>query len=272
MNIMNNSEKNINIVKNIINCTGKVFNKPNSLSKQYKKYLISMIENADVLLPNSIEEIEVLCNFINVDFKRFSQKTKVVVNAIDKGMDIEFKKIETKIPDKYVLECARIEPTKNQYKLVKALYDYKEIPIVFVGNQKSDKNYFEKVKKISQKRGNVFFIDEVSHEEVNYFYRNAAVHVLPSFRESPGLSTLEALYNGCKIVVSDKRFCPVNSYFKGIATNINPMDEESIKEGVIKAYKSDMSMDDKKSALYSTLTWENAARQTMFGYESISKS
>ena len=82
----------------------------------------------------------------------------------------------------------------------------------------------------------MFFIDEISPEEVKTYYRQAAVHVLPSFRESPGLVSLEAFYNGCEIVVSDSRFVPINYYrFNEIAHICNPFDPKSIKGAVLSA-------------------------------------
>ena len=65
--------------------------------------------------------------------------------------------------------------------------------------------------KLGKKRGNTFFLGEISHDDIYPYYSKAKVHVLPSFRESPGLSTLEAAVFGVNCVVSFHG--PVAEYF-----------------------------------------------------------
>lgn len=61
--------------------------------------------------------------------------------------------------------------------------------------------------------------------------------MLPSFRESPGLVTLEALFYGCNIVVSDYKFCPVNYYkFDEVGYICDPYSTKSIESAVLEAY------------------------------------
>ena len=96
-----------------------------------------------------------------------------------------------------------MEYRKNQLQFLKGMMK-NNLPIVFIGNNKFNKGYTALCKKLSDARGNVLFIDHISQEYLFSAYINARVHVLPSWYETPGLSSLEAGAAGCNIVVSDR--------------------------------------------------------------------
>ena len=144
-----------------------------------KKEILRM---ADVVAPNSMEESEILRQQYKVDFV-----TTIVPNCIDK----EISEGKTKNERKAILQIGRIEPTKNQMAVLLAMMNHKEIPLYFIGKQNKEKLfYINKLKKLAIERGNTFFIEELSQGELVKYYENSKVHVLPSFRESPGLVTL----------------------------------------------------------------------------------
>lgn len=51
------------------------------------------------------------------------------------------------------------------------------------------KNIMRSVKRSSS---NVFFLGQVEHDKLPQFYKLAKVHILASWMETPGLSSLEA--------------------------------------------------------------------------------
>lgn len=215
-----------------------------------KKYILKRrkaLMEADILLPNSFEELTILSKEFQIDIEELKNKTVVIPNAVDINQDfLETDNIvlkgELKDVKDYTLTVGRIEVNKNQYSIVKALYDKPEIPIVFigrVGDGAENKKYAKKLKNLSKARGNVYFIDQIPQEEVYLYYKKAKVHVLPSFRESPGLSSLEAKYFGCEIVTSSKEYCPVDYYqFDKIAHLCNPYSSKSIRKAILEAYNS----------------------------------
>ena len=127
----------------------------------------------------------------------------------------------------------------------------------------------EKIKEIAEKRGNVFFTGKIKEEQLFDLYKRAKVHVLPSFRESPGLSTLEALICGTQIVVSNEKFCPIKYYkFDKYGFVCNPYDVNSIRNSILNAYNNpkDISLPDDYIKFFS---YENAANMTYNVYERV---
>lgn len=230
---------------NYVNKMMRIFHNMNivrlfrGISPLFEKYSIShgkkikkiILQNANIVMPNSIEEGEILKKQYNVDFNEV-----VVPNCVDIGLKEKNKQLQ--LPKDFILEVGRIEPTKNQLSLIEAMMSHPEIPLVFVGKQnKRKKFYVDLLKKMAKKRGNTFFIEELPQEDLAEYYKAAKVHVLPSFRESPGLVTLEALFYGCNIVVSDYKFCPVNYYrFDEVGYICDPYSTNSIESAVLEAY------------------------------------
>ena len=247
------------------------FNKPVHTSFLFRKKINKFVELSDILLPNSEEEANHMLYFAGLsNSKKARKKIHIVYNGVKTERPTtssiskdEFLK-KYSIPDHYILQVGRIEYVKNPINLVYALMDNKEIPIVFVGKP-VDELYFKKLKELSEKRGNVFFINGVPHEEVSLFYKYADLHILLSLRESPGLVTLEAAQENCPIVVTSERFCPVKTYFPNCPYVVNPLDIDDIKNTVLTAY-----IEKKKTTIdFEKLSWEYAAKQTYEGYMKI---
>lgn len=241
------------------------FNRPHYLAKHFRKQYRYFCEKSKVILPNSIEEGELLQAFIK--YPNIINKIQVVYNGVDTFSNAKYMSANEffakyHIPKNYVLQIGRIEPVKNQINLVYALKDNKEIPIVFVGKSTCEE-YCAKLKKLANKRGNVYFINAVPHAEIDSFYRYARLHVLLSLRESPGLVSLEALANDCPIVIANSKFAPVKTYFSSQPYIVNPLDIKDIRTAILKAYnerkviKNDMD----------EFSWDVAAKQTFEAYQ-----
>ncbi len=247
-------------------------------SKKYIKKRQEALNKADLILPNSYEELEIVCNHFNLNIDEINKKTVVVPNAVDINLtdnnsntDINLKEI-SQLKD-FVLQVARIEPIKNQLNLLKSLMDVPDIPIVFIGalRNKRYKGYFKKLKKLADIRGNVYLIDQIDHEHVFEYYKRAKVHVLTSFRESTGLSSLEALISGCEIVVAENSYVPVNYYeFDKYGHTSDPYDPKSIKKAVFKAMNETKNFVNKEDYLQ-RFSYETVADKIFEAYKSISK-
>jgi len=261
------NELTINVFRKIILLSGFVFSKPVVLSSTFRKNVKWMFEKSSVVAPNSVEEANLLLKWVGLEDL---QKIRVVFNATDviDNKTIVDKEIFHKkylLPKDYILQVGRIEFCKNQLNLLYALKNYPGIPIVFVGKV-SDIWYYKKLKKIADKRRNVFFIDAVPHNDINTFYKYAKLHVLLSLRESPGLVNIEALANGCPIVISDERFLPVKTYFANQPYVVDPLNIKKIKDVVLEAYsngKNQVPFDFEK------FSWNNVAKQTFDIYKEI---
>lgn len=255
------------IMRTIVHNASRILGKPLYFSNMFRQKLIYFMDNSKIILPNSIEEAELLQGFTK---KNYNSKISIVYNAADKPSDNtsniskeDFLK-KYNIPGNYILQVGRIEPVKNQINLVYSLKDNPEIPIVFVGKISNEK-YYNKIAALSRKRGNVYFINQVKHEEISLFYKFASIHVLLSLRESPGLVSLEALRNNCPIVISTKQYVPIKTYFDDQPYVVNPLNCEEIKNVILKAYK------DRKliNSNIDKFTWEVTARQTYDAYNKV---
>ncbi|MBU3088276.1 glycosyltransferase family 4 protein [Clostridium gasigenes] len=252
--------------KMLIKFIGIVLPKRSYLSLYYKRNIKKILENSDIILPNSYEELEIISKHFNMDLSRMKKKSKIVINATD----IEkFKRIKVDKKDndltKYVLQVGRIEPIKNQLGTILALEAKKEIPIIFIGKV-IDEKYYSILKNIAKGRGNTYFIEEIDHEDLVKYYNEAAVHVLPSFRESPGLATLEAISCGAQTVVSDSKFCPIETYnLRDSSYVCNPYNIESIKDAILSAINNPKVYDVEKYKI--NISYNKAAKQTYEAYK-----
>ena len=238
-------------------------------SKTYSVFRKNIINLSDIIIPNSDEEGMLLCKDINLNYNDVKNKFISIPNAVDVDY-LRTHKDSGFMSDikNFVIEAAGIEPLKNQLSAVKALFDMPEIPIVFAGAIRDEK-YFKVIKKIADKRGNVYFTGRISPEDLFSLYKRAKVHVLASFRESPGLASLEALMCGSQIVVSNEKFCPVKYYkFDKYGFVCNPYDTKSIRNAVLDAYSSpkDINLPEEYLKFFS---YENAADMTYEVYKKI---
>ncbi len=238
-------------------------------SKKFKKYRRSSISASDYIIPNSDEEGELLCKDIDLPYDKVKDKFISIPNAVDTSkLDYECNEKILSQLDNFVIQAAGIEPLKNQLSVVKALMQEKEIPIVFAGAIRNDK-YYNVIKKLADKRGNVYFTGRIDEKQLFDLYKRAHVHVLASFRESPGLVTIEALMNDCQIVVSEEKYCPLKYYkFDEYGFVCNPYDIKSIKKAILNSYKQPKKIN-LSEKYYQFFSYNNVADMTFDVYKKV---
>jgi glycosyltransferase involved in cell wall biosynthesis len=235
------------------------------LSANYKKGIKYILTNSDIILPNSDEEWEIIKGHFDVTEQ---YKYKIIPNAIELS---DFPMTEDDRKDRKIIQVGLISPIKNQLGTLLALLNKPELPLYFIGRV-GDNNYYKYLRKKATKRGNVIFIDEITSEELGNFYKQSAIHVLPSFRESPGLVSLESFYSGCEIVVSDSRFVPVDYYrFNEIAHICNPYDPGSIHCAIINALSRPKNNSSIRERYFDFFNYKTVAERTYSAYNSIMK-
>ena len=226
-----------------------------------------LLQEANRVLPNSASEATHLRQTFLLD-AQFSNKIDIVPNAIDtslfdtpqlsgmkSNMDLGF--------NDFVLEVGTINPVKNQRGLIKAMFD-SAYPIVLIGQIPSAfREYGEACKQLGARRGNVLFVEHLPHAELPAIYHSALVHALPSWRETPGLVSLEAAASGCKVVSTS--IGSARDYFGDLATYCYPDDLDSIRSAVDRAVQSTAS-NELRQHVISHYTWEKAAQATLAAY------
>lgn len=229
----------------------------------HKRLQRKIIKMVDVFLPNSHSEMK----RVAADFNLKHYNYVAIANAVDiNKFDYENVTVDAEL-EKYrdcILCVSRIEGRKNQLNIVRAC---KELPYKFVFIGKAGANfqkYYEQCKKEANER--MFFLGQIEHEKLPQFYKLAKVHILASWMETPGLSSLEAGVMLCNIVATKKG--DTEDYFGDYAYYCEPDDLETIKNSVVQAYNTpfDFSFRDR---IINNYTWEDTARQTLDGYKSI---
>ena len=111
---------------------------------------------------------------------------------------------------KYALFLGRLHYKKNLDFLLRAWAQagvQRNFRLVVAGPAQD--NYLSELKELSKHlkiSDQVFFLDFVSGNDKLYLLQNAQWLLLPSKQESFGITVLEALQNGCPVVISDKVF------------------------------------------------------------------
>lgn len=246
--------------------TRRVINKEKIFGSYYllhghKKSVQKVISGARMLLPNSESEYRRL-----VERYKMEQKYKVVPNGIDAQLFKYAEDMAVHKENDLIICVARIEPLKNQLNLILALND-SGFRVFIIGKHSTNQlKYFMKCKE--QASANIYFIDHISQNELIKYYTKARVHVLPSWFETTGLSTLEAAAMNCNIVITNKG--DAKEYFKDHAFYCDPGSPESILKAVNEAVNSNANKD-LANMIQTKYTWAVAAEKTLEAYKEILK-
>lgn len=139
-----------------------------------------------------------------------------------------FDKIEAVRENKELLCVGRFEPLKNQLRLIQAVRNT-DYSLTLVGRAAPNhKAYYIECRRQAGEK--IVFIDHLDSKELKPLYEQSAAHILPSFFETTGLSTLEALACGCGAVVG--RNAEVLEIFEGRAVSVDPLEVASIRKGI----------------------------------------
>lgn len=230
------------------------------------KVLSRNLQSVDLLLPNSHLEIDHLEQVLGLQGK-LSPRCLVVPNGVEQRFfeppTSVSKFVEQLGRQPFVLQVARIQAAKNQAALLRALAD-DSFPIVFAGQPSPyEREYFTECQRLAEQRKNTYFTGQLTAEELHSLYAAAAVHVLPSWRETPGLASLEAAAAGCKIVSTSVG--SASEYFGSEAWYCDPSTPSSIRAAVLTALASPAS-NQLRQRVKENFTWGKAARATMNGY------
>jgi len=225
--------------------------------KGQKKSIHEIIKKADLLLPNSRSEYIRLQNIYGCEANHI-----VVPNAVDCNL-FRFNKHAEKDP-KLVICIARIEGIKNQLNLIRALNNTSYHLLIIGAAAPNQPGYYQMCR--NEAGSNVEFIEHIPQQELVAYYQKAKVHVLPSWFETTGLSSLEAAAMGCNIVITDKG--DTKEYFGNHAVYCSPSSPESIYAAIEKA--SSLPSDEiLRSKIAYSYTWKLAGRHTAEGYKKI---
>lgn len=222
-----------------------------------KIYRAEILKGCKMVYPNSKAEGEL----IQEEFGKWVPYT-IIYNGIEvENDDVPLYNFKERYSlNNYILCVGRIEKRKNQLMLAEACSNL-GAQLVLIGKV-CDKKYFSDCMKFK----NVLYLGYMDSYNVYNAYRFAKLHVLPSFVETPGLSSLEAAASGCNII-STSEGC-ANEYFKDMANYCNPYDFDSIYEAIKAGIKQ--KKDNKlKNYILENYNWEKCINELHESYKKI---
>ncbi len=214
-----------------------------------------IIKKAALVLPNSKSEYQRFSKHFNI-----YPAYKVIPNAIDATL-FNFSEQKVKKDRNLVICVGRIEGRKNQLNLIKALNN-SSYQLIIIGSASANHvTYYNLCRGIAA--SNVRFVSSLTQEELLEYYAAAKVHVLPSWFETTGLSSLEAAAMGCNIVITDKG--DTREYFEDMAYYCNPKSPASIRQAVNHAAENDFN-ESLRNKIINQYTWSVTAAKTLEAY------
>ena len=231
---------------------------PNYLLLGQKRAIQKVINESNMLLPNSISEYQRLREHYNIT-KPFS----VIPNAIDTTLFNGNCNNECR-EGNLVICVGRIEGRKNQLNLIKALNNTRFKLLIIGSPSPNQVKYFNKCKEVAA--SNVSFIESIQQEQLIRYYKTAKVHVLPSWFETTGLSSLEAAAMGCNIVITDKG--DTREYFEDLAYYCDPGSAVSIFNAIQLAAANEFNSG-LQQKIFTQYTWGKTAEMTLQAYKKV---
>jgi glycosyltransferase involved in cell wall biosynthesis len=158
----------------------------------------------------------------------------------------------------FVLCVGRPEPRKNQIGLVRAM---RTVPrrLVLVGEVLPRNEWI--LEYCRSLLPSLIHISDLEPSSLRDVYAAADAHVLPSFYETTGLATLEALAAGTS-AVAGKGPC-VHEYFGDSVVLVDPQSPRDIRSGILRALNLPIGGERAKAAQFS---WSRTARELIEAY------
>ena len=217
-----------------------------------------LVSECTLLLPNSLIEMDVLHqDFLN------AAPFQVVPNGFpDSFIGVTpqpFREQFPNIPKEFVLCAARISTRKNQHWLAKICQEL-GLSLVLLGPV-NDQTYFKSVTSFS----NVIYIGTLQGELLASAYSAAKSHALPSWFETPGLSSIEAGACGT-VVISTDQGSP-KEYFQDMALYVHPLDDIGLRTALEQSFKA--SPLPLMHHIHNHYPWSKVAEVTLEAYRTV---
>lgn len=228
-----------------------------------------------VLVQTDAEAKDIASDFNYKDFKWVK-----VVNGVNTDIFLHpdkklfYKNIKLDKKEKIILNVGRIEPRKNQLKLIEAFEKliqnpvYSDYTLIFIGAiNKYHYEYYTKFLNKVKNNDKIFYLGQQKQDFIASAMSNGYIYVQPSWFETSGLVTIEAYISGMKIVAAGER---IAEYLKENVVMCDPASSDSVKNAIIKSINTKYNQ---KLIDYSikNYTWDNAAKQTIDVYKSLVK-
>lgn len=190
-------------------------------------------EQADLIIAISEQTKRDIIKFLKVPERKIRVVYQGCHQSFKESQSAEFLnavKEKFKLPQKFILNVGTVEERKNLFNIVKAV-NGTEITLVVVGKKTK---YFDKVEKYIVKnklQHQIFFLENVSMEELAAIYKLAEIFVYPSFFEGFGIPVIEALFSGTSVITSNTSCLPEAGGNDSVY--IDPHNSEDLKSKIV---------------------------------------
>jgi len=217
-----------------------------------------LVSECTLLLPNSHIEMDVL----HQDFLK-AAPYQVVPNGFPDSFSGAtpqlFREQFPNLPKEFVLCAARISTRKNQHWLAKVCQEL-ELPLVLLGPV-NDQTYFKNVTSFS----NVIYLGTLQGELLASAYSAAKSHALPSWFETPGLSSIEAGACGTVVITTDQG--SPKEYFQDMVLYVHPLDDISLRTALEQSFNA--SPLPLMHHIHKHYPWSKVAEVTLEAYKTV---
>ena len=227
------------------------------LWKGQRNCIQAILAKANYLLPNSESEYQRLkARYPN------AKKHEVIPNGVDTtkfAVETSVKRISGQL-----ICAAMIEPRKNQLNLIRAIKDSTYSLFIVGEHAPNHSAYYDQC--VAEAGPNVTFVGRLEYDELVRYYLQSEIHVMPSWFETTGLSSLEAAFLGCKVIVSPMG--DTKDYFEDMVGYCEPDDVSDIRKAIDSAHEKAIDKRLQEKVIH-TYNWTNTALKTATVYSKI---
>lgn len=207
---------------------------------------------------------------IKSHYKLYNKDILITPNGVSEEYFQEINKeesivyIEKKFGIKnYILYVSRIEPRKNQQGLLKAFLeiDQRDVQLVFIGIKSIKNEEFDVILNNLnlEQKGKIHILQNISDEDLFFFYKAAKVFVYPSLAEGFGIPPLEAGALKIPVLSSNKTAMKDFDFF---ATNLIDIENfENFKTGLsnILMEKNEFQLNQIQKSIRERYNWRRSS-------------
>lgn len=224
----------------------------------------TMMETADIIIPNSVSEAAQLKSFFCVP----DNKIRIIYNAVDESFeDANPTEFEAAYPYRdFILLVGRIEPRKNQLNVIRGLNEI-ERDVVIIGDYvPAYESYYQQCR--NEAKEHIHFLGGMPHKStlLKSAYAACRTFVLGTWLETPGLAALEAGLAGANVVITQEG--ATREYFQNLADYVNPASPENIKN-MTKLNLTKKKTDSLKNHIKSNYLWAKTAENNLKVYKEL---
>ncbi len=272
-NIFITSQEFLDVLKNVYRSffdLRKLYPTLLSIKDGFRNQQKKVLKMSDAILTQTDKEFQ----FLKRDFGVDISCVKIQLGVSDDFLN-PIKKKYFDFSD-YILTVGRIEPRKNQLKIIEAVKLLNKtkglnLKLVIVGSLNSNNfEYYMRFNRLLKENNFVEYVPKVNYEDMPSVYNGAKVCVSGSYFETTGLTLIEAALSGTNVVARNGDTGEVvREYLGDIPEYCNPSSIESISEAIFRAYKKERP--EISNEFRNKYTWANVAKETLKVYNELVK-